>query len=87
MAASLPTSKVILPTHESPEPKISVCSLIILAPAGKVLEVNPSNSALFICCCGLSSKDVFGVVEQAVQNTVNDKTETREEVIKDGFMR
>jgi hypothetical protein len=29
----------------------------------------------------------LGVVEQAVQNTINDKTETREEVIKDGFMR
>jgi hypothetical protein len=66
---------------------IKVCSLIILAPAGRVLGAKPSNSLLFKACCGLSSRDVLGVVEQAVHITTNDNPKVSEEVRKEGFMR
>jgi hypothetical protein len=61
--------------------------LIILAPAGKVLGAKPSKTLLFNACCGVSSSDVLGVLEQAVQSTTKDNTKTREDVKKEGFMQ
>jgi hypothetical protein len=58
-----------------------------LAPAGKVLGAKPSKTLLFKPCCGVSSSDVLGVLEQAVQSTAKDNTKTREDVKKEGFMQ